>query len=129
MHVTFIVVSIILGLVMAGTGVPKLLQLRPTRASAEHLGVSVSLDRMIGVAEIAAAIGLSIGIASPLLSIVTGAAVCLLMCGALGYHLKVRDKISAMLPAVLTAGVAIAVVALAAAAPASSLSPMLHVDR
>jgi hypothetical protein len=31
-----------------------------------------------------------------------GVAVCLLMCGAVGHHVKAGDKVSAMLPAVLT---------------------------
>ena len=34
------------------------------------------------------------------------------MVGAIGYHLKARDKISAVLPAVITALVAIALLAL-----------------
>jgi hypothetical protein len=43
---------------------------------------------------------------------VTSAAVVALMVGAIGYHLKARDKISAVLPAVITALVAIALLAL-----------------
>ena len=103
MHVAFIVVSILLALEMAGAGVPKLLQLSAVRGNAEHLGVSVGLHRMIGVAEVAAAVGLGIGIAYPPMAVVTAAAVCLLMCGAVGYHIKAGDKLAIMLPAVLTA--------------------------
>jgi hypothetical protein len=114
MHITFIVLSVLLALLMAVTGAPKVLQLNAVRASAEHLGVSVGLDRTIGVAEMAAAAGLLIGITFPALSTVTGAAVCLLMCGAVGYHIKAHDKIMAMLPAVVTAAVAVVVVVLAA---------------
>jgi hypothetical protein len=115
MNVAFIVVSALLALEMAGAGVPKLLQLSAVRRNAEHLGVGVGLHRMIGVAEVAAAVGLLVGIAYPPLSVVTGTAVCLLMCGALGYHIKAGDKVSVMLPAVLT-GVTAVVVALLAAA-------------
>jgi hypothetical protein len=115
MHVASIALSVLLALEMAVTGVPKVIQLSVVRASAEHLGVSVALDRMIGAAQVAAAVGLLVGIAFPPLSILTAAAVCLLMCGALGYHVKAADKVAAMLPAVSTAAVAIAVVALAAA--------------
>ena len=125
MHVAFIVLSVLLALVMAVTGAPKVLQLNAVRASAEHLGVSVGLDRMIGVAEMAAAAGLLLGIAFPALSIVTGAAVCLLMGGAVSYHIKANDKVSAMFPAVLTATVAIAVVLLAASANGTTLLPNL----
>lgn len=109
MHVVFIVLSAVLALEMAGAGIPKLLQLKAVRNSAEHLGVGVGLDRMIGVAEIAAAAGLAAGIACPPLSTLTAAAVFLLMCSAIGYHLKAGDKIVHILPAVLTAVVAVAV--------------------
>jgi hypothetical protein len=115
MHVAFIVVSAVLALEMAGAGVPKLLQLSAARRNAEHLGVSVGLHRMIGLAEVAAALGLLVGIGYPLLSVVTGVAVCLLMCGAVGYHFKAGDKVSAMLPAVLTAVMAVVIGLLAAA--------------
>jgi DoxX-like protein len=115
MHVAFIVVSAVLALELAGAGVPKLLQLSAVRGNAEHLGVSVGLHRMIGVAEVAAAVGLGVGIAYPPLAVVTAAAVFLLMCGAVGYHIKAGDKVSVMLPAVLT-GVAAVIVALLAAA-------------
>lgn len=114
MHIAFIIVSILLALEMAIAGVPKVIQLSAVRANAEHLGVSVALDRMIGAAEIAAAVGLLLGLAFPALSIVTGAAVFLLLCGAVRYHIKAHDKIMAMLPAVVTAAVAIVIVVLAA---------------
>jgi DoxX-like family len=125
MHVAFIVLSVLLALAMAGTGAPKTIQLSAVRSSAEHLGVSVALDRMIGLAEIAAALGLLLGIAFPALSIVTGAAVFLLMCGAIGYHIRAQDKVTAMLPAVLTAAIAVAVVLLVTLAPGGSTLPSL----
>lgn len=122
MHIAFIIVSILLALEMAIAGVPKVIQHNAVRASAEHLGVSVALDRMIGAAEIAAAVGLSLGLAFPALSIVTGAAVFLLMCGGIGYHAKVKDNLLAMAPAVLTAVLSAAVVVLAVnAAPIPNL--------
>ncbi|OBF36788.1 hypothetical protein A5724_13120 [Mycobacterium sp. ACS1612] len=110
--------SVLLALEMAVTGAPKFVQIRAARTAADHLGISVALDRVIGTAQIAAAVGLLLGIAFPALSVVTGAAVCLLMCGAIGYHAKARDRLLAMAPAVLTAALAVAVVVLAAnAAP------------
>jgi hypothetical protein len=123
LHIAFIVMSVLLALEMAVSGAPKVIQLSVVRASAEHLGVSVALDRMIGTAQIAAAIGLVVGIAFPALSIVTAAAVCFLMCGAIAYHTKAKDTILAKLPAVLTAVPAIAVVVLAANAPDIALVP------
>lgn len=125
MHIAFIVVSVLLALEMAVTGAPKVFQLSVVRASAEHLGVSVSLDRMIGVAQVAAAVGLLLGITFPALSVVTAAAVCVLMCGAVGYHVKAKDNVAAMLPAVLTAAASVAVIVLAAGAPGAALLPNL----
>lgn len=125
MHIAFIIVSVLLALEMAVTGAAKVIQLNTAHAAAEHLGVSVALDRAIGAAEIAAAVGLLLGIAFPTLSIVTGAAVCLLMCGAISYHIKAKDKVSAMLPAVVTAAVAIAVVVLGVGATGSAMVPNL----
>lgn len=125
MHIAFIVVSVLLALEMAVTGAPKVIQLSVVRASAEHLGVSVALDRMIGLAQITAAAGLLLGIAFPAFSVVTAAAVCLLMCGAVRFHVKAKDNVVAMLPAVLTAAAAAAVVVLAASAPGAELLPNL----
>jgi hypothetical protein len=123
MHIAFIAMSVLLALEMAVIGAPKVLQLSMARASAEHLSVSVALDRMIGVAQLAAAVGLCLGIAFPALSVVTSAAVFFLMCGAIGYHVKAGDKVLAMVPAVVTATVAIAAVALAASEPVPSPIP------
>ena len=45
-------------------------------------------------------------------------AVFLLMCGAVGYHIKAGDKVALVLPAVLTASLAVAVGVLATVAHA-----------
>ncbi len=116
MHTAFIVLSILLALEMAASGAPKVLQISAVRDGAEHLGVSATLDRMIGTAQVAATAGLLLGIAYPPLSVVTGAAVFLLMCGAVRYHVKSHDKVLAMLPAVVTAMAAVVIVVLAAGA-------------
>ena len=122
MHIAFIAVSVLLALEMAVTGAPKVLQLSISRTSAEHLGVSVALDRAIGTAEMAAAVGLVLGIAYPALALVAGAAVCLLMFGAIGYHVKAKDNVPAVAPALFTAALALAVVVLAVeAAPIPNL--------
>ena len=65
MHIAFIVLSVLLAVEMAVTGAPKVLQLSVVRAGAEHLGVGVALDRMIGLAQVAAAVGLLLGITFP----------------------------------------------------------------
>jgi len=49
-------------------------------------------------------------------AIVTAVAVVLLMVGAIGYHLKARDKVTALLPAVITGVAAVALLSLTVAA-------------
>ena len=116
MHIAIIVLSVLLALELAATGAMKVIGTGTARANAEHLGVSPGLSRFIGGAELAAAAGLLAGLAIKPLAMVTAAAVVALMVGAIGYHLKARDKISAVLPAVITACAAIALLALALAA-------------
>jgi uncharacterized membrane protein YphA (DoxX/SURF4 family) len=116
MHIAIIVLSVLLALELAATGAMKVIGTGTARANAEHLGVSLALSRLIGIAELAAAVGLLAGLALKPLAIVTAAAIVALMVGAIGYHRKARDKIGAALPAVITAAVAIALLALALAA-------------
>jgi hypothetical protein len=102
MSIAAIVLSILLSVEFAFTGITKLLDTTTAQTSAVHLGISSRRSRMIGAAQLAAVVGLLVGLAFKPLAIGTAAAVCLLMAGAIGYHLKVRDKPPAMLPAVIT---------------------------
>ena len=113
MHIATIVLSVLLAVELAATGVIKVMGTGTARANAEHLGVSPQLSRLIGVAELAAVAGLLAGIMVKPLAILTAGAVVVLMGGAVGYHLKARDKVGAVLPAVITALVAIALLSLA----------------
>lgn len=113
MHIAIIVLSVLLALELAATGGMKVIGTGTARANAEHLGLSLGLSRLIGIAELAAAAGLLAGLVVKPLAIVTAAAVVVLMVGAVGYHVKARDKVAAVLPAVVTGLIAIAVMALA----------------
>ena len=116
MHIATVVLSLLLVVEFAFAGIVKILATGTARANAEHLGVSSRLSRVIGVAELAAVVGLLAGIALKPLTIVTAAAVVLLMAGALSYHLKARDKVTALLPAAITGVAAVALVLLKIAA-------------
>jgi DoxX-like family len=113
MHIAIVILSVLLAVELAATGIIKVVGTGTARANAAHLGVSPQLNRLIGVAELAAAGGLLAGIAVRPLAIVTAAAVVLLMAGAIGYHLKARDKVAAVLPAVITGLAAAALLSLA----------------
>jgi phosphoribosylcarboxyaminoimidazole (NCAIR) mutase len=112
MHLATVVLSVLLAVEFAFTGIIKVLGTGTARTNAAHLGISMRLSRLIGVAELAAVVGLLAGIAVKPLAIVTAAAVALLMAGALGYHLKARDKGAVLLPAAITGLAAIALVLL-----------------
>ena len=75
-------------------------------------GISLRLSRFIGIAELAAVVGLLAGIVVKPLAIVTAAVVVLLMAGALAYHLKARDNGAVLLPAAITGLAAIALLTL-----------------
>jgi MprA protease rhombosortase-interaction domain-containing protein len=72
----------------------------------------LQLSRFVGIAEIAAAVGLLAGIAVKPVAIMTATAVCLLMAGALGYQPKARDKGAVLLPAEISGLAAIALLRL-----------------
>jgi DoxX-like family len=112
MHIATIVLSVLLAVELAATGIIKVVGTGTARANAEHLGVSPQLSRLIGIAELAAVVGLLAGIVVKPLAIATAAAVVLLMVGAIGYHLKARDKVAAVLPAAITGLAAIALLSL-----------------
>ena len=112
MHIATVVLAALLAVELAYAGIIKILGTGTARANAEHLGCSLRLNRVIGVAELAAVVGLLAGIAVKPLGLVTAAAVVLLMAGALGYHLKARDDVAAMLHAVITGLAAVALLLL-----------------
>ena len=110
MYIAATVLSILLALLLSATGIPKLLNGATARKNAAHLAISTSLSRLIGVAEIAAAIGLTAGMFIRPMGAVTAAAVVLLMVGAAIYHRRARDPLTATAPAIMTAVAAVAVV-------------------
>ncbi len=112
MHIATVVLSVLLAVELAFTGIIKTVGTGTARANAAHLGTSLRLSRLIGIAELAAVVGLLAGIAVKPLAIVTAAAVAILMAGALGYHLKARDNGAVLLPAAITGLAAVALVLL-----------------
>jgi hypothetical protein len=109
MHMTIVVLSVLLALLLGFTGTTKVFNTTTARDNAAHLGISAGLSRMIGAAEIAAAIGLTAGLVIHPLAAVTAVAVCVLMVGGVSYHAKAKDLAPAILPAAIT-GIAAATV-------------------
>ncbi|NUT95376.1 MAG: DoxX family protein [Saccharothrix sp.] len=84
-------------------GVAKLLALPRMRELADHAGFSVAAYRGIGALEVAGAVGLLVGLAVPLLGFAAGVGLLLLLAGAVATHVRKRDGLRAVAPAVVCA--------------------------
>ena len=115
-HIAIIVLSALLVVLFAFAGAIKVLGTKTARDNAAHLGLERRLFQLVGVAELAAVAGLLIGLWWPPLRILTAAALCLLILGALGSHLRAKDPVSAMAPAFLGGAAAVALLALSVTA-------------
>ena len=98
MHIATVVLSVLLAVEFAFTGIIKILGTGTARTNATHLGISLRLSRFIGIAELAAVVGLLAEIVVKPLAIVTAAVVVLLM--------------AVLLPAAITGLAAIALLTL-----------------
>jgi uncharacterized membrane protein YphA (DoxX/SURF4 family) len=99
MDIAGIVASVLLALVAAASGAPKIASTHQTRDEATHLGIPRTGYVVIGALEIAAAIGLLVGLARPLLGIAAAGGLVLMMAGAVLTHLRAGDRTAAMAPA------------------------------
>jgi uncharacterized membrane protein YphA (DoxX/SURF4 family) len=86
-----ITLSIILAAVFMATGVQKLLGERKTRERMDHLGVSAGLTRVIGALELAAVVGLLVGLYWAPAGLAAAVGLVPLMIGAAVYHVRARD--------------------------------------
>jgi uncharacterized membrane protein YphA (DoxX/SURF4 family) len=112
MYIATVVLSVLLAAEFVFAGITKIVDTGTARKGAAHLDLSFPLRRLIGTTEIAAAVGLLAGIAVKPVAIMTAAAVCLLMAGALGYHPKTYGNGAVRLPAAITGLAAIALLRL-----------------
>ena len=112
MHLYTVIMAAALSIVLAAAGAPKIINAASAQRSAEHLGVPPTLNRAIGVLELAAVAGLLAGIVVRPLAIAAATGVTLLMIGAVASHIRVRDRIAAAVPALLVGAAAVAVVVL-----------------
>lgn len=92
MSVTAIILSIVLAIASLGAGVPKaLLKGEVPEQLHQHMNLSHGLVRFIGLAEVAAAAGLVIGIWWRPLGIAAAIGMAVLLIGATGFHAKAGD--------------------------------------
>lgn len=92
MFISAVVLSMIVALVSLGAGMPKaLLQGEMPAQLEEHLGISQNLVRFVGLSEVAAAIGLVIGIWWHPLGIAAAAGLVIVFAGAVVMHARAGD--------------------------------------
>ncbi len=91
MMIAFDILSGLLALILAAAGIAKLAGVAQMRVGAERFGIPWPRYRLIGVAELAAVLGIGAGLAwRPFgLAAVVGSGI--LMIGALGYHRRAGD--------------------------------------
>lgn len=93
MLIAFTIISVVLAAIFLLTGIRILLAGKAVRADAAHHGYSITAFRLIGIAEIAGAVGLVIGLWVAPLGIAAAAGLALLMIGAAGSHLAKHDPV------------------------------------
>ncbi|QSR28429.1 invasion protein [Nocardioides aromaticivorans] len=106
------VLTAVLAVPFTAIGAAKLAAVPSMRARAAHVGLSVGAYRVIGALEVAAAAGLVAGFAVPLLRTSAALGLLLLLVGAVVAHLRVKDGLREMAPAIGLGVLAAAVLAL-----------------
>lgn len=104
------VLGTLLAAAFAVSGVRKIVATDRVHAEADHLAVPRPAFRAIGVAEVVGAVGVVVGFASSVIGIVAGAALAVLMLGAVSMHRRVHDPVTRLLPAAVLGLLAVAVV-------------------
>ena len=91
MFIATIVLSVLLAAAFLGSGGAKLAAAKQSIEIRDRLGVAAGLWRGIGVLEVAAAVGLAVGLAVPVLGIAAAVGLVLLLIGAIGTHARSHD--------------------------------------
>lgn len=92
MYIAAAVLSVLLALVALAAGMPKALLKGDVSAGLQsHMGLSAGFVRFIGLAEVAAAVGLVVGLFWQPLGIAAAVGFAGTMVGAIGFHAKVGD--------------------------------------
>ncbi|GAA4846054.1 DoxX family protein [Kitasatospora terrestris] len=118
MSVAATVLSVLLALVSLAAGAPKTLLKGPASAGLQQAGLSAGLIRFIGLAEVAAVVGLVVGVFWAPLGIAAAIGFAAIMVGAVAFHAKAGDYAD---PETRGGAVAPIVLALLAAATAITL--------
>jgi uncharacterized membrane protein YphA (DoxX/SURF4 family) len=109
----FVTISLLLAVVCLLPAVGKLLGHPRMRQSAAHFGIPWPRYRLIGVAELAAAAGILIGLWWHPLGVAAAAGMALLLLGALITHRRTADSGKKMATALIALAITLAYLAIA----------------
>jgi hypothetical protein len=98
-----VTLAVLVTLIFVLLGAAKILALPRMRELATEAGFSVDAYRRIGVLELAGAIGVAVGTAVPPLGVLAAAGLLALLAGAIATHLRHRDGIREIAPALVCA--------------------------
>jgi uncharacterized membrane protein YphA (DoxX/SURF4 family) len=94
MFIVALILALLLSVAFAGAGVQKLLGSKMMREAADHLKIPYERYRLIGIPELAAVVGLLVGLAFWPLGVAAAAGLVILMVGAVVIHLRSGDKVA-----------------------------------
>jgi len=95
--------TVVLALIALVSAMGKLRKMPQVIESMTHVGVKSNQIPLLAYSEILGALGLLIGIAYPILAFVSAGALMLYFLGAVGAHLRVKDKFKDFAPALFLA--------------------------
>lgn len=107
MNVIIIILSLLLAVAFIATGWPKAVANSTARSQAEHLGVPMNGYRVLGFVELAAALGLILGLWWRPVGLIATGGLVVLMVGATVAHRRVDDPPSAAVPALVLGAAAL----------------------
>ncbi len=111
-NLAVIVLTALVGLVVAATGAAKVAAVPDMRSRADHLGFSTRAFRMIGGLELAGAVGLALGLAWSPIGIAAAVGLVAMMGGAVVSHLRAGDRPVDAAPAFVVGAAVVAVLVL-----------------
>lgn len=112
MFITTAVLTMLLAAGFVAAGLPKVLAQPAAVDNARQLGYPLPAFRLIGVLELAGSAGLLIGMYWAPLGVAAASGLVLLILGAVTTHLRRKDPIKVVAPAILYAVASVVVLAL-----------------
>lgn len=103
-----ILIAALLAAGFGALGAAKIAKTPSMRARAEHVGFSAESYQLIGVAEVAGAAGVLVGLAFAPIGYAAGLGLLALLAGAAREHLRSGDRVAGIAPAALFATITVA---------------------